>query len=99
MFSCHPGHVRNLLPALGFSLEGPRSRLARADAKTQERWHLRIYPVPQTTRTRNRALIFTEEARFRQDQDSARDLEPCALPTRKFPSPQNAKGVKICGAV
>jgi transposase len=41
----HPGHVRKLLHALGFSVQRPRRVLARADAAAQDRWHRRIYPT------------------------------------------------------
>jgi transposase len=41
----HPGHVRKLLCALGFSVQRPRRVLARADAVAQDRWHRRIYPT------------------------------------------------------
>ena len=41
----HPGHVRKLLHALGFSVQRPRRVLARADAAAQDRWHRRIYPA------------------------------------------------------
>lgn len=41
----HPGHVRKLLHALGFSVQRPRRVLARADAATQDRWHRRVYPA------------------------------------------------------
>jgi transposase len=40
----HPGHVRKLLHALGFSVQRPRRVLARADAEQQDRWHRRTYP-------------------------------------------------------
>ena len=40
----HPGHVRKLLHVLGFSVQRPRRKLARADAEAQDRWHRRIYP-------------------------------------------------------
>jgi transposase len=40
----HPGHVRKLLRALGFSVQRPRRVLARADAAAQDHWHRRIYP-------------------------------------------------------
>lgn len=40
----HPGHVRRLLHALGFSLQRPRRVLARADAAKQDRWHRHTYP-------------------------------------------------------
>jgi transposase len=41
----HPGHVRKLLHAWGFSVQRPRRVLARADAAAQDRWHRRIYPT------------------------------------------------------
>src|SRR5580658_1433648 len=41
----HPGHVRKLLHAWGFSVQRPRRILARADAAAQDRWHRRIYPA------------------------------------------------------
>lgn len=34
----HPGHVRKLLHELGFSMQFPREKLARADHQAQERW-------------------------------------------------------------
>lgn len=40
----HPGHVRKLLRALGFSVQRPRRVLARANAAEQDRWHRRTYP-------------------------------------------------------
>jgi transposase len=40
----HPGHVRKLLPAWGFSMQRPRRLLARADAAAQDRWRRRTYP-------------------------------------------------------
>jgi transposase len=40
----HPGHVRKLLPAWGFSVQRPRRILARADATAQDRWRRHIYP-------------------------------------------------------
>lgn len=41
----HPGHVRKLLHALGFSVQRPRRVLVRADAAAQDRWHRRTYPT------------------------------------------------------
>lgn len=41
----HPGHVRKLLHAAGFSVQRPRRVLARADAAAQDRWHRRVYPA------------------------------------------------------
>jgi transposase len=41
----HPGHVRKLLHAVGFSVQRPRRMLARADAAVQDKWHRRVYPA------------------------------------------------------
>jgi transposase len=43
--SYHPGHVRKLLPAWGFSVQRPRRVLARADAAAQNRWCRQTYPA------------------------------------------------------
>ena len=40
----HPGHVRKLLYALGFSVQRPKKLLARADPKAQVRWRRYTYP-------------------------------------------------------
>jgi transposase len=40
----HPGHVRKLLHALGFSVQRPKKLLVRADPKEQERWIRHTYP-------------------------------------------------------
>ncbi len=48
----HPGHVRKLLHALGFSVQRPRRVLARANAAEQDRWHRRIYPQIKKKLTR-----------------------------------------------
>lgn len=42
--SYHPGHVRKLLHAMHFSVQGPRRVLVRAKAAEQDRWHRRTYP-------------------------------------------------------
>ncbi len=40
----HPGHVRKILHALGFSVQRPKRVLARANAAEQDRWHRHTYP-------------------------------------------------------
>ena len=40
----HPGHVRKLLAAIGFSVQCPPRCLARADATAQVRWRRRPLP-------------------------------------------------------
>jgi transposase len=52
----HPGHVRKLLPAWGFSVQRPHRVLARADAAAQDRWHRRTYPALKKKRKRGTGL-------------------------------------------
>jgi len=53
----HPGHVRKLLHAWGFSVQRPRRILARADVAAQDRWRRRIYPnLKKKARARHWAL-------------------------------------------
>jgi transposase len=40
----HPGHVCRLMHELGFSVQRPRRRLARANAGAQDRWQRYTYP-------------------------------------------------------
>jgi transposase len=40
----HPGHVRKLLKALGFSVQRPTTELVQADPQKQNRWVRYTYP-------------------------------------------------------
>lgn len=40
----HPGHVRKVLKAMGFSVQRPRRKLAKADPVAQDRWQRYTYP-------------------------------------------------------
>lgn len=40
----HPGHVRKVLKALGFSVQRPRRKLVKADPAQQDRWQRYTYP-------------------------------------------------------
>jgi len=40
----HPGHVRKVLKAMGFSVQRPRRKLAKADPGEQDRWQRYTYP-------------------------------------------------------
>jgi transposase len=42
--SCHPGHVRRLLKQLNFPVQRPKTRLAQADPKKQNRWICYTHP-------------------------------------------------------
>ena len=46
----HPGHVRRLLHNIGFSVQRPRRKLARAGRYKQDRWHRYTYPNLKKTR-------------------------------------------------
>lgn len=48
----HPGHVRKLLHQLGFSVQRPKRKLARADPAKQDRWHRHTYPNLKKKRER-----------------------------------------------
>ena len=51
----HPGHVRKLLHEVGFSVQRPKRKLARADAKEQDRWQRYDYPnLRKTPKRRGR---------------------------------------------
>jgi transposase len=41
----HPGHVRRLLHALGFSVQRPKRLLVKADPEKRDRWHKIVYPA------------------------------------------------------
>ena len=45
----HPGHVRKLLHEIGFSVQRPRRKLARADVEKQSRWRRYILPALKKT--------------------------------------------------
>ena len=47
--SYHPGHVRKLLRQLGFSVQQPRRKLAKADEAAKDRWHRYTYPKLKKT--------------------------------------------------
>lgn len=40
----HPGHVRKVLKSMGFSVQRPRRKLAKADPAAQDRWQRYTYP-------------------------------------------------------
>jgi len=42
--SYHPGHVRNMLYKMNFSLQRPRKQLINADANAQKKWQRYTYP-------------------------------------------------------
>ena len=64
--SYHPGHVRKLLQAMGFSVQRPRRKLAKADPAAQDRWQRYTYPGLKKTADRGAALLFADEAAARR---------------------------------
>jgi transposase len=95
----HPGHVRKLLHGMRFSVQRPRRVLARADAAEQDRWHRRTFPnLKKKARRENLALIFTDEASFRQDSTLHATWSPIGRPPEVLVTGQR-KSVKILGAV
>jgi transposase len=51
----HPGHVRKLLQQLGYSVQRPTTRLARADTTQKRKWVRYTYPnLKKTPKTKGR---------------------------------------------
>ena len=95
----HPGHVRKLLHQMDFSVQRPRRVLARADAAAQDRWHRRTYPnLKKKARTQSRALIFTDEASFRQDSTLHATWSRVGH-APEIPVTGERKSIKILGAI
>jgi transposase len=69
--SYHPGHVCRLLHALGFSRQRPQRLLIRADPLAQARWRQHVYPGIKSSCRQGTALVFEDEASFRQDSTLA----------------------------
>ena len=65
IITCHPGHVRRLLHQLGFSVQRPRRKLARASRYKQDRWHRYTYPnLKKNAQTQGSALIMLTKRAF-----------------------------------
>jgi len=95
----HPGHVRKLLHRAGFSVQRPRRVLARANAYQQDRWQRYTYPSLKKKRSdKNWALIFTDEASFRQDSTLHATWSRIGCPP-EVPVTGQRKTVKIFGAI
>src|SRR5271157_2956675 len=77
----HPGHVRKLLDAWGFSVQRPRRILARADVAAQDRWRRRIYPNLKK-KPKRLGTDLHRRSQLSAGLDSARYLEPRGLPSR-----------------
>lgn len=53
----HPGHVRKVLKAMGFSVQRPRRQLAKADPVEQDRWQRYTYPRLKKNRCSERRSL------------------------------------------
>ncbi len=95
----HPGHVRKLLHRLGFSVQRPKRILARADPKKQDKWHRYTFPrLKKKAQREGLALIFTDEASFRQDSTLHATWGRIGRPP-EVPVTGERKSVKVLGAV
>jgi transposase len=64
----HNHHIPRLLHRLGFSVQRPRKRLARADKEAQEIWITKRLPAIRKKAARCRGVVvFEDEASFWQD--------------------------------
>jgi transposase len=64
----HNHHIPRLLHQLGFSVQRPRKRLARADKEAQELWLTKRLPAIRRKAARCRGVVvFEDEASFWQD--------------------------------
>lgn len=72
----HPGHVRKLPHAMGFSIQRPRRILARADAAAQDRWHRRTYPILRKSPREKLGVDFHRRGEFPAGLHDACHLEP-----------------------
>ena len=62
--SYHDQHIPRLLHKLGFSVQRPRKRLARADVERQALWLSKQLPAIKKARACRGVLVFEDEASF-----------------------------------
>jgi transposase len=94
----HAGHVCRLLHDLEFSVQRPKRLLAGADPTEQARWRQHVYPGIKASCQSGAALVFEDEASFRQDSTlhqtwARRGRQPRVLNTGE------RKSVKVFGCV
>ena len=65
--SYHPAHVSRILHSLEFSVQRPQKVLARADKALQSKWIRYRYPNLKKSPSEKAAILFEDEASFRQD--------------------------------
>jgi transposase len=96
--SYHPGHVCRLLHALGFSRQRPQRLLIRADPLVQAHWRQHIYPGIKAVCRQGRALVFEDEASFRQDATLAQTWARRGQ-TPRVPMTGERHSVKVFGCI
>src|SRR5438552_13905526 len=91
--------TRKLLHELHFSVQRPHRVLIRANPTEQDRWHRYTYPkLKKKAQEKNWALIFTDEASFRQDSTLHATWSRVGHPP-EIPVTGQRKSVKILGAI
>ena len=94
----HTSHVCRVLPQLGFSVQRPKRLLGCADAVEQARWRQHIYPGIKASCRPRAALLFEDEARFRQDSTRHQTWARQGCQPR-VPTTGARKRVKVFGCV
>lgn len=90
----HPGHVRKLLHELGFSMQLPREKLARADHAAQERWMRTKLPSikkkpaldERSSPSKTKSASNKKEPRERVGRDAASASPSTTNPARDRPN-------------
>ena len=94
----HPGHVRKLLHAWGFSVQRPRRILARADVAAQDRWRRRIDSNLKKSPSTALGADLHRRSQLPAGLNPARHLGRVGCPP-EVPVTGERKSVKILGAI
>ena len=78
----HVQHIPRLLHDLGFSVQRPRKRLARADAQAQAVWLNERLPAIKKSRTLPGVVVFEDEASFWLDGTLHQTWSPVGVQPR-----------------
>ena len=94
----HTSHVCRLLHQLGFSVQRPKRLLMCADPVEQAHWRQHIYPGIKASCRSRAALLFEDEASFRQDSTLHQTWARQGCQPR-VPVTGERKSVKVFGCV
>ena len=94
----HAGYVCRLLHDLGFSVQRPKRLLVRADPVEQARWRQHVYAGIKASCRSGSALVFEDEASFRQDSTLHQTWARSGCQPR-VPNTGERKSVKVFGCV